>query len=303
MPRFSDSNSKLGRFLARNDGNLVGGFVREVTFKANRYPAIRRLLRAVVREREPEKWLFIVGCYNSGTTMLRRLLESHEAIGSFSHEGVELTEAFPDLEAGGWPRMMYANRDRWAMPGEGGEALARLARRDWAPFWGRKARVFLEKSIDHTVRIAWMQRHFPNAHFIAITRNGYCVNEGILRRARPAGAAREKVGDSYPPEMLARQWTEFQRLLEEGESTAENYLRVRYEDLIEKPVESLASIFAFLGMPEVPIRREGNSVIVAGVTHELVGQNDASLARLDPELKAAMRPHMRDALAAAGYTP
>lgn len=42
-------------------------------------------------ELKPQKWIFIVGCYNSGTTLLEKILSLHPMIGSLRDEGVMLT--------------------------------------------------------------------------------------------------------------------------------------------------------------------------------------------------------------------
>src|SRR5688572_26729280 len=42
----------------------------------------------------PEKWVFVVGCYNSGTELLTELLGSQKAIAALPHEGQFLTDQF-----------------------------------------------------------------------------------------------------------------------------------------------------------------------------------------------------------------
>ncbi len=301
MSRFSDSGSRWQRFAARNEGRLVSGFVREGLGKLWLRPGFRRAVRPFLREKTPEKWLFVVGCFNSGTTILRRLLESHPDISAMVREGAKLTDAFPDLEAGGWPRMMFANREHWDLPEEGAAERARLARRDWSFWFDARAQVFFEKSIDHTTRMGWMDRHFPNAHFIAIRRNGYCVNEGIMRRARPGGEARAQVGERYPPELCAQQWTAFDEAVTRGCAEVQRAIEIRYEDLMGRPVETMRDLFAFLGLPQPEMRLEGDTLTIAGHSHQLVDQNPASLARLAPAEIAAMAPIMKDAMARHGY--
>lgn len=301
MSRFSDSRSKLKRFQARSEGDLISGFLRESSVWLYRKPAIRALARQVAPRREPEKWLFLVGCYNSGTTVLRRLLESHPDIASFPHEGVNLTDAFPDLEAGGWPRMMYANHDCWEMATDGGEGRAERARRDWAIWWPRRAKVYLEKSIDHSTRMPWLDQHFPNAHFIAITRNGYCVSEGILRRSRPQGQAAVRVGAIYPVRMVAEQWVEIDRVVTRSCSLVRRCHSLRYEDLMADPVGELTKMFSFLNLPIPTLEREGAEIAIGKKRHELIDQNGASLARISDEDIAIMSEIMGETLALHGY--
>lgn len=301
MSRFSESDSRWDRIRARNEGRLVSGIAREALGKLYLRPWARGLLRPFAPRREPEKWLFVVGCYNSGTTILRRLLESHPDIAALVREGAKLTSAFPDLEVGGWPRMMYRNRALWDLPEAGAAERARMAQRDWAIWWRKGAKVFFEKSIDHSTRMGWLDRHFANAHFIAITRNGFCVNEGIMRRAKPSGAALAEVGERYPPELVAEQWTEFDRVVQGGCASVKKATTLRYEDLMADPVGEMTRLFAFLGLSLPEMHRDGAMVSIAGEAHELIDQNASSLARLSADDIARMTPIMRDAMQRHGY--
>ena len=251
--------------------------------------------------RQPQKWLFLVGCFNSGTTILRRLLESHPDISSFSREGAKLTSAFPDLEAGGWPRMMYVNRDKWQLPDEGAAERVKMAQKDWSIWFDPEASVFLEKSIDHATRMVWLDRHFPNCYFVVITRNGYCVNEGIMRRAKPTGEAFTKVGGRYPPDLVAKQWVYFDETISKSLEQVERSHSLRYEDLMKNPDCELTNIFEFLNLSQPHLVWKKPMMQVGDEEHELLNQNNKSLSRLKPEEITAMRPIMSDAMLAHGY--
>ena len=43
----------------------------------------------------PDKWVFIVGCYGSGTTLLNKMLATHPMVGSLSTEGQFFTDQLP----------------------------------------------------------------------------------------------------------------------------------------------------------------------------------------------------------------
>ena len=301
MSRFSDSDSKFERFRARNEGHLVRGFFREALSKAYLRPGFRTLVRPLVPLKKPEKWLFVVGCFNSGTTILRRLLESHPDISALAGEGAKLTSAFPDLEEGGWPRMMYANRSRWTLPDAGATERARMAQRDWSIWFDRHAKVFFEKSIDHATRMEWLDRYFPNTHFVSIIRNGYCVNEGIMRRARPLGQARQQVGATYPPELVAEQWVAFEETIRASAGRVSRHHSLRYEDLTDDPARELSRIYSFLGLTIPEIRWNPPIIEIADERHELINQNEKSIARLSNGDIEKMRPIMADAMARNGY--
>lgn len=303
MRQYSASGSNVvQRFLHRNKGNIAGGLQRELKGKLLRNKSTRSIVSRFYKQRDPEKWLFLVGCYNSGTTILREVISSHENVHDLPFEGVKLTSAFPDLEAGGWPRMMYKNRSKWTLPAAS-NGIAETAKQDWSPWWPDNATIFLEKSIDQSTRIRWLAERFPNAHFIYIVRNGYCVSEGIMRRAKPSGQAIAEVGESYPASLVAEQWCEFSTFIESEIDGLENVLRVKYEDLTENTLETITAIYSFLGLPQPQISVQGDEVIVNGKGFVLKNQNEKSISRISDEDIATMTKVMADTLIKNKYEP
>ena len=299
MRRYMNQKTKLGRFLARNGGNLWGGLKTDVSVTLYKKAWVRRLVRGFYKETKPQKWLFLVGCYNSGTTILRDILEAHPQVSSLPFEGVKLTDAFPNLEEGGWPRMMYRHRDLWDQISEN---AGDRARRDWAPWWRKDASVYLEKSIDHSTRIKWLDKNFTNAYFLSITRNGLSVIEGISRRAKPYGSARyELKSDTYPYDMIADQWVEFENKISEDIKYVENGLRVTYEDLVDNPLKTLSNIFNFLGLSDIHVSKNGVKTIVNGRVYELINQNNKAISRLDAVTKKQIRDRIGSDLERLGY--
>jgi len=302
MTRFSNSNSRLERVLARNSGNLVNGIYREARAKIYKSNAVRALSRKITKVREPEKWVFLVGCYNSGTTILKRVLESHPDIACLPFEGVTLTDAFPDLEEGGYPRMMYANRDVWDKPDIIGVSEAQTAKKDWASWWPKAKNVFLEKSIDHSIRMPWLEKNFPNSYFIYITRNPYCVGEGIRRRAKPVGGAIDKLGVSYSPELVAEQWLFLNDKIRNDGKAVSQFHEMRYEDLMSKPDGVLKDIFKFLHLEDLDMLWEEPRLNIGQFSHEILDQNPKSLARLEEEDFLRMSQILAGRLSEYNYT-
>lgn len=215
-------------------------------------PVLRESIGNIVREcrialtpvPRPEKWLFLVGCYNSGTTLLAELLGRHPDISALPTEGHFITDQFVKDYEIGLPRM-------WA----GREELFRLTEADAGPDpirvkkeWGmrldRSKSVFLEKSPPNTPRARWLQKHFAPAYFVAIVRNGYAVSEGIMRKADP-----RHLRDSWPIEQCAWQWVRSNEILEEDAPHIQHLLWVKYEDLVNNPLDELNRICGFVGLP------------------------------------------------------
>jgi len=302
MRQYSASGSNLfQRFLHRNKGNIVQGLQRELKGKLLRNKVARSLITPFYKQREPEKWLFLVGCYNSGTTILREIIASHELVSDLPFEGVNLTDAFPKLEQGGWPRMMFKNRHLWGSLTSESNSVATKAKKDWSPWWPKESTIFLEKSIDQSTRIKWLAEHFPNAHFIYIVRNGYCVSEGIMRRSKPTGKALEEVGDKYPATLVAEQWVNFSNFIENEIEGLDNVLQLKYEDLTDNPVQTVQQIYSFLDLPSPDIEFDDSSLFVNKKGFSLKNQNQNSINRISKEDKAAMSTVMGETLEKHGY--
>ena len=244
-----------------------------------------RFFRPFLSKREPKAWLFMGGCYNSGTTILREILGSHPEIASLPREGVNLTDVFPDLEQHGWVRMWHRNAELANLNQHSSHSIADTAMRDWSLWWQRGASVFLEKSIIHGAWMPALQKGFNNARFIGVIRNGYCVCEGIRRRAQPTGHARASLqSDTYPLMEIGQQWVFANKTLQRDQATLEHYMEVRYEDLVRDPLTCIQNIFKFVGVdPSAATQTKEGSIDIDSKTFEIRDQNPESLKRLSNE--------------------
>ncbi len=192
---------------------------------------------------QPGKWVFIVGCYNSGTELLSSLLGSHSSVAALPHEGQFLTRQFkPDYELG-LPRMWALKEELFRLTeSDTGPNVQRL-KREWLMRLDRSRPVFLEKSPPNAARTRWLQANFENAHFIAIVRNGYAVAEGIRRKAEP-----RHLKDGWPLDLCARQWERSNEILLEDSQHLRHVCWIRYEDLAASPEAELARMFEFIGL-------------------------------------------------------
>jgi hypothetical protein len=210
-------------------------------------PAVQRLLVPLGRELSPEKWIFLVGCYNSGTTLLWGILGNHPNISVMSDEGTFMTDALPKPEDFGWTRMWCQCLDAMeAAQWEDGAAQAARVRRQWSIWFPRDYENLLDKSPSNVTRMTYLQEHFRPASFICIVRNGYAVAEGIRRRVIPV---RPEHPGRYPLELCAKQWSDCDRIVRSQESSVERLLQIHYEDLVGDPEGTMRSITDFLGLP------------------------------------------------------
>jgi hypothetical protein len=243
---------------------------------------------------KPEKWLFVVGCYNSGTELLMRLLGEHPDISSLPDEGQFLTDQFPADYELGLPRMWVLREDMFRLneTDDGPDAL-RL-KREWLMRLDRRRRVFLEKSPPNAARTRWLEAHFENAHFIAIVRNGYAVAEGIRRKAEP-----RHLQEGWPLNLCARQWARSYEVLLEDAARLRRVLWVRYEDLAERPGDEVRRILDFLELGgDIELERSWN---VHEQNSPIRNMNEKSIERLTAEEKCIVTREAESMLRHFGY--
>lgn len=196
----------------------------------------------------PEKWVFIIGCYNSGTTLLESLIATHPTVSALD-EGVFKTDELVTPEELGWTRMWCQVVDQIRL--EAGDKSVNVdeLKRDWALFFDPRKPVFLEKSIANSARMTWLQQNFEDPYFIFIVRNGYAVAEGIRRKA-PQGRQKppDRFGRTYPIELCAKQWVVNNQIVESDSKKITNFTRICYEKLCENPKDVVKEIWDFLGL-------------------------------------------------------
>jgi Sulfotransferase family len=295
--------NRLSRLVESRGGlaRATSDLAEEIGVRAMLRKPLRRAVGALRGQQSPDSWLFVVGCYNSGTTIIRNMIGAHPEIATMPREGVRFARHLSDLQTGG--HHMHWNED-WetlAIPPNGAVAAAD-AMKDWAPFWQKGAKVHLEKSVAHTARIPWLAEHFPNARFIGIHRNGYCVAEGLRRRSRPPGWLKAKTGlDHYPLEMSGQQWLNANNAMLKGLENVEHKMIVPFQALISNPVEVLGKAFAFAGVSQIPLSYDGSHVSINSKPFEIRNPDPASLKRLNEEDLVVLRPIIGDMMQRLDY--
>lgn len=249
-----------------------------------KFGLFRRAAWRFVEPLDPERWIFIIGCYNSGTTLLQRLLWHHPAIRSMGDEGVRYTDQLERPEHHGWTRMWHRCEQAMRVePGPGARERADRIKRDWSLIVGDGAANVLEKSVANTARVPFLAEHFQPAYFIYLVRNGYVVSEGIRRKARPGEWGNTRYPSRYPIELCARQWVETDRVVEREAPGSGRLLTVYYEDLTEEPARELRRITSWLGLQELPISPGNRTWHIHGRAEEVRNMNPESFDRLSDE--------------------
>ena len=228
----------------------------------------------------PDKWIFVIGCYNSGTTLLAQLLANHSQVGTLSGEGIVFSDRLERPEEHGWPRMWFKCREAMQVQAEDPASLAERIKKQWSWAAISKGSCFLEKSIANATRLDFFNQHFQPAYFIHITRNGYAVAEGIRRKTSPARWKNQHYNNRYPIDLCAEQWAATEELIESQKSGLSNYRALSYESLAADPYRELKNLLEFLEL-EWEDNLLGDEVSVHGLRGPITDMNQESIARLE----------------------
>jgi len=227
----------------------------------------------LMKEPKPEKWVFIVGCYNSGTTLLHQLLAAHPDIGSMPNEGQFYSNQLPRGANFNLPRLWALKPELFYLDENSKSTIDPLKlRREWAWFYNFPARkILIEKTILNAARTTWLQKNFPNAYFISLYRNGYAVAEGIHRK------------EKHSIQEAATQWAVSNELLLNDTPKLKNHITVHYEELVRNPKEIMARITSFLNCSLLSEEVFDTNFSIHKVESSIVDMNKSSMDRLTDE--------------------
>ena len=240
-------------------------------------------------------WLFILGCNNSGTTLLVEILQSHDTIRSLPKEGQRLTTAIPNSAPLGIGRVFTQRLDLFRRTESDGGECVRQLRYDWAYYADPRPGIRLEKSPPNTLRSRWLQRWFAPARFIVLVRNPYAVCEGVARRR----------GHSIAE--AAEHWRRVHETLDEDMPHLERCVMVRYEDFCADTLGVLRRVQDFLELDRSfdssLATREFNAHNMSGQPQQLRDFNEQSLRRLSSEDRKTITDIIGDRMISWGYEP
>jgi len=247
-----------------------------------------------------KKFFFIVGCYNSGTSLLNHLLGLHDEISSLATEGISLTSYLCGPESFGWNRMWHMCRDKLEIGRLEKKPSAELVKKEWGFWFDKSKRFWLEKSIVNSLNIDWFEENFRHPYFIWIVRNGYAVSEGIQRRTLGKGKHPERFKEGYPIELCAQEWVVSNEVIERKLSFVQNFVKVTYEDLTENPVGTLKLILEWLPVERKEVNIPGEFTFQKQ-TRKIQNLNQTSIQRLSPKQISCINDVIGQMLIHHGY--
>lgn len=228
------------------------------TVLGKRYPLI------LENDLQGEQPVFIISSGRSGTTLMRSMLVAGGQIAIPAETQIihVLPVKFHTTRGLGWEdrvRLIIAsfeshrNFPLWqvnladayqkslALP-EKERSLARVINEVYFTYAAQAfpdAKVWGDQSPIHTFYLPYIKKVFPNARYMHLLRDGRDVVSSMVTRH----------GDNYLFEAVLRWKTSIKRISSfQKELTPEQYLEVRYENLVREPEPTLQKVCDFIGI-------------------------------------------------------
>jgi hypothetical protein len=239
----------------------------------------------------PEKWVFIVGCYGSGTTLLNQMLATHPLVGSLPKEGQFLTDQLPAPKRFGLARLWALRPELFYLDEHSrDDRLVLKIKRQWgARFNDVRRPVLVEKSVPNMARIRWLERNFAPAYFIAIIRSPYAVAESIRRKK------------SYALEDCARQWLKSNEIMLRDLEHVKNKYVMHYENFTENPGEIWQEVLGFIGLDNQETDILDQRWHIHGRNRQITNMNARDLDSLSQQDRAIIEEHAEPLLSRLDY--
>ncbi len=258
-------------------------FLHKITARLKYNTVWAEIMFRTGKRLENKQWIFISGCYNSGTTLLDQILATHPQISGLPDEGVMLTDQLVRPEDFGWRRLWSECEEKMKSSARNQQKNAFRIKKQWSHFYDSEKQFLLEKSISNMTRLEFFNKEFKPAWFIHIVRNGYAVAEGIHRKAEVMQGNPFYEEGKYPFSLCARQWVSSLQVFEECKKDLQNVIEITYEELAENPSDVVNGILEKIGLEKFPEDYFEKSFTIHEKKSTIKNMNPSSFKRLDSQ--------------------
>jgi hypothetical protein len=187
-----------------------------------------------------DRLILVVGANRSGTTWLQQLLLGHPRVGGIERTETWIFSALADLWANAGGRAQ-PGLDAYMSPVRAAAILRRFCDRAFTRALEDKpgADYFVERTPAHAWYVDCMAALYPDAWVIHVIRDGRDVAQSVVEIAFATDS----------PRVAARQWREAVERIREDKPLFGRYREVRYEELLDDPVEGTSALLRWIGLP------------------------------------------------------
>ena len=228
-------------------------------------------------------WILVLGCNNSGTTLIDNILRRHPDIDCLPREGQFCCKKiYPTAVDGGVGRVWTQKPNEYVW-----DETTEYDAKDLLEHWfsirmkGGERRFMMEKSPPHATKSRWFQKYIHEKtgkypYFICVVRNGYAVAEGTIRRCR------EERGETRTYAETATHWSEVNRILLEDMKHLKKSVLFKYEDIGKNYNDFRQVLGDFLGLDPLSFPEKRHIVMRFNHRHALtIGIKNFNRAQID----------------------
>ena len=202
--------------------------------------------------------IFVIGCCNSGTTLMWKTLLRNPGVSGPDIEG-QAIEGLPKYLThfiGRETFRLFAHpkfHEAYYLTENDTSELARQEVFNVYSKYFIEGTRFIEKSPANSVRMRFLQATFPNAQFVVIIRNGVAVAEGIRRKRWFDPERPHLSGQETTIEQSAEQWLYANKTILNDLAYIKSFRIIRYEKFVENPTAVMNNLYSFLSLPKITI--------------------------------------------------
>lgn len=180
--------------------------------------------------------IFVVGCHRSGTSVLRRILDSHPRISSGPEEASVFWLAKDDDDLGRRRRESYG-----------------VAEEEWLGMVRNVVETFQLRYAESAGKTRWALKLPQNSLIIGFLEKLYpdCQIVHIVRNPRDVIASNRRMYGAKKDTSYGERWVHYVRSAETAGAALgpDRYRTIRYEDLLANPEVVLRDLIEWLGEP------------------------------------------------------